>query len=245
MGTKILIALDETINLEFFDLMFTKLGFDVVRAADGNEALEKTVREKPDLVLLDAILPELTGWKVVRLLKTDEEYQDCRQIPVILFSETTDVRDKIEAFEMGVEDFITKPFNFSEVLARMRSVLRHQELVKQLIQSERRVSLVDSLNKSLVYFTEHLRGPVGELVKEVDQVGCSDADEMAHFIELVRNEVSQVQAALKGLEDEIAELKDLETKAPLPELDLKTLDSKFRKHFELLRDDEAIMEEGR
>ena len=132
--TKILIVDDESINLDFFNVMFTKLGFSVAMAEDGEEALEKVKSFKPDLIILDNIMPKLSGWKVTKILKNHQDYEEFRDVPVMMFSAMDDVKDKIEGFELGIEDYITKPFNFSEVLARVRAVLRNRELYKEVLK---------------------------------------------------------------------------------------------------------------
>jgi DNA-binding response OmpR family regulator len=140
---KILIVDDETINLDFFDVMFSKLGFAVEKANDGVEALEKVRRFFPDLILLDNIMPRMTGWELTKILKGDAKY---KEIPIVMFSALDDVKDKVEGFELGVDDYITKPFNFSEVLARIRAVLRSRELYVQIVVRESRLSLAEELN---------------------------------------------------------------------------------------------------
>ena len=118
---RILIVDDEPINLEFFDVMLSKLGFQVEKAVDGEEALEKVQACNPDLIILDNIMPKLSGWEVTRTLKHDAAYRRYRNTPIIMFSAMNEVKDRIEGFEQGVDDYITKPFNFSEVLARIRA----------------------------------------------------------------------------------------------------------------------------
>lgn len=134
MDTKkrILIVDDEQINLEFFDVMLSKLGFGVFLSENGLEALEMVRRIKPDLIILDNIMPKLTGWEVTKILKTDPEYAEYAGIPIIMFSALDDVKDKVEGLELGADDYITKPFNFAEVLARIRAVLRAHDLIKQI-----------------------------------------------------------------------------------------------------------------
>ncbi|MBN2535850.1 MAG: response regulator [Spirochaetales bacterium] len=124
---RILIVDDEPINLEFFDVMLSKLGFIVGKAVDGLDALEKVVEFEPDLIILDNIMPNLTGWEVTKKLKNDEEYKAYSSIPIIMFSAMDDVNDKIEGLDLGVDDYITKPFVFREVLARIKAVLRRRE----------------------------------------------------------------------------------------------------------------------
>ena len=140
---KILIVDDETINLDFFDVMLSKLGFSVEKAIDGVEALEKVKRFFPDLILLDNIMPRMSGWELTKILKKDERY---REIPIIMFSALDDVKDKVAGFELGIDDYITKPFNFSEVLARIRAVLRNRELYTQIVLRESRLSLAEELS---------------------------------------------------------------------------------------------------
>src|SRR5574344_938139 len=151
---KILIVDDEQINVEFFDLMLTKLGFVGEKASNGRDALEKVKEFNPDLVMLDNIMPKMSGWEVTRLLKSDPEFSEWHDVPIVMFSAMDDVKDKIEGFELGVDDYITKPFNFSEVLARIRSVLRNHELIDQLKKRESRIALQEQLNEKLLAYVE-------------------------------------------------------------------------------------------
>jgi DNA-binding response OmpR family regulator len=143
---KILIVDDEQLNLEFFEVMLSKLGFIVEKATDGVEALEKVKRFFPDLILLDNIMPRMSGWEVTKALKGDTKFRD---IPIIMFSALDDVKDKLEGYELGVEDYITKPFNFSEVLARIRVALRNRELFAQIAVRENRLGLAEALSGEL------------------------------------------------------------------------------------------------
>jgi DNA-binding response OmpR family regulator len=143
---KILIVDDEQLNLEFFEVMLSKLGFTVEKANDGVEALEKVKRFFPDLILLDNIMPRMSGWEVTKILKGDTKFHD---IPIIMFSALDDVKDKLEGYDLGVEDYITKPFNFSEVLARIRVALRNRELFAQIAVREDRLSLAEILNRDI------------------------------------------------------------------------------------------------
>jgi DNA-binding response OmpR family regulator len=154
---KILVVDDEDINLDFFELMLSKLGFVVEKAKDGVEALEKVKHFLPDLVLLDNIMPRMSGWELTKLLKGDPKYKD---IPIIMLSALDDVKDKVEGFELGVDDYITKPFNFTEVLARIKAVLRNRELFAQIVVRESRLSLAEELSadikRSLMEFVESI-----------------------------------------------------------------------------------------
>jgi DNA-binding response OmpR family regulator len=143
---KILIVDDEQLNLEFFEVMLSKLGFTVEKANDGLEALEKVKLFLPDLILLDNVMPRMSGWEVTKTLKANPWLRD---IPVVMFSALDDVKDKLEGYELGVEDYITKPFNFSEVLARIQVVLRNRELFAQIAVREERLGLAESLAEDM------------------------------------------------------------------------------------------------
>lgn len=229
---RILIVDDERINLDFFDVMLSKLGFEVEKAADGEEALEKIVECDPDLVILDNIMPKLTGWDVARKLKTEREYRKYRTTPIIMFSAMNEVQDKIEGLELGVDDYITKPFNFSEVLARIRVVLRNRELAKQVTRRERRLAVLESLNSSLVFFTRHVRKPISELVASVSEVDAADPRAVRAFLRGVRSETKEILATLEGLEDKIQELESKGARLKKGDLSVEELEAKYRKHLE-------------
>lgn len=232
---KILIVDDEPINLDFFDVMLSRLGFEVVMAEDGEEALEMIQQDKPDLIILDNIMPKMTGWELTKILKKSKAYERFHDIPIIMFSAMDAVKDKIEGFELGIEDYITKPFNFSEVLARIRAVLRNKELSKQVVNRERRIALIESLNKSLLYFTDHLKQPMDGLLGAAKALEVGDASQVGEFRALVLKEGGQVLATLEGLREEIHELKTEGDKIRLDELSLQDLEEKFQKHFNAVR----------
>ena len=227
---KILIVDDEQINLEFFDVMLSKLGFKIEKAVDGEQALQKVVETDPDLIILDNIMPRLSGWEVTKKLKKDKEYRKYRQTPIIMFSAMDEVRDKIEGLELGVDDYITKPFNFSEVLARIRAVLRNRELARQVARRERRIAVVESLNNSLIFFTQHIKKPISELISAAEAADSSDSSQVAALIDQVRKEGAEILATLRGLEEEIRELQNKGDKLKMGDLSLDELEKKLKKH---------------
>lgn len=227
---RILVVDDEHINVEFFQVMLSRLGYDVTTAGDGDAALERIVEDRPDVVLLDNILPGKTGWEITRLVKQDEAYAEVRDTAIIMFSAMDDVEDKVEGFELGIEDYITKPFNFSEVLARIQAVVRQRELSRQVVRRERRLALTESLNSSLIYFTRHIKTPIATLRDTAAGLDATDTDAVRKLIELVEREASETLATLEGLEDEVAELQTQGDELKAHELSLEDLESKFRKH---------------
>jgi len=227
---RILIVDDEPINLEFFDVMLSKLGFDVEKAESGEEALEKIKENKPDLIVLDNIMPGLTGWEVTKKLKNDLEFGDFKNVPIIMFSAMDSVEDKIEGFELGVDDYITKPFNFSEVLARIRAVLRNKALARQVSRKERRIAVIESLNKSLIFFTQHIRKPISRLLEMAESTDANTGKDVKKLVDLLKREGKNILATLSGLEEEIDELGSQENQLKEDDLALEDLEQKFKKH---------------
>lgn len=236
---RILIVDDERINLDFFDVMLSKLGFQIETAENGEEALDQVRECTPDLIILDNIMPRMNGWEVTRILKTDPDWAEYRDIPIMMFSAMHDVQDKIEGFELGIEDYITKPFNFSEVFARIKAVLRQRDLARQLVQRERRLVLIESLNNSLVYFTNHLRHPLDSLVKESETLDVQQPEKVRVFCEHVIREAQNTMAALDALHEEINELNSQDSKMKANEVTLEVLEKKYQEHVTSLAQTEA------
>lgn len=241
--TKVLIVDDEPVNLDFFDVMLSKLGFEVETAEDGEQALEKLDNFFPDLIILDNVMPKMSGWQVTRLLKTDSQYEQFRNVPIIMFSAMDDVKDKVEGFELGIEDYITKPFNFSEVLARIRAVLRGRKLYDQLSVKEKKLELVDSLYDSFSQFLESLKEPVNEIDRLAQVTSVEDTEKVKEFIGYVSEETKKVRKSIEGLEKEIARIDSDEFKAGHGDEVLKELDEKMREHFSGLEEDEDSFKE--
>jgi len=182
------------------------------------------------LIVLDNIMPGLTGWEVTKILKNDLEFGDFKNVPIIMFSAMDSVEDKIEGFELGVDDYITKPFNFSEVLARIRAVLRNKALARQVSRKERRIAVIESLNKSLIFFTQHIRKPISRLLEVAEGTDANADRDVKKLIDLLKREGKNILATLSGLEEEIDELESQEDQLKEDDLALEDLEQKFRKH---------------
>ena len=205
---KILIADDEPTYLDFFDLMLSKLGFNVEKAKDGQEALDKVKKFMPDLILLDNIMPRMTGFEVTRILKSDSKY---RGIPIVMLSALDDVKDKVEGFELGIADYITKPFNFSEVLARIRAVLRSRELYAQIVLRESRLSLAEELSTDMKM---ELQG----FVKTIDEL--EEAQGVSEKSRKIREHAADLDARIEKTIREWEDLKKNEIGLTLLETDI-------------------------
>jgi two-component system, OmpR family, alkaline phosphatase synthesis response regulator PhoP len=115
----ILIVDDKRNIVELANLYLTEEGFQVITAGDGVTALEKVEQYKPDLVLLDIMLPQMDGWEVCRRLR-----KSGNNVPIIMLTARAEDVDKVVGLELGADDYVTKPFNPRELIARIKAVLR-------------------------------------------------------------------------------------------------------------------------
>ncbi|MEW6032044.1 MAG: response regulator transcription factor [Bacillota bacterium] len=126
----ILIVDDEAGLVKGLSLTFEREGFRVVSAGDGQEALRLIASGPPDVVILDLMLPGLSGLDVCQRLRADTD-PAVRGVPVIMLTARDDDVDKVVGLEVGADDYVTKPFNSRELVARARAVLRRRELDRQ------------------------------------------------------------------------------------------------------------------
>ncbi len=144
MPNKVLIVDDEPFNLDLLEQELAEEGYAIERANDGEEALEKVESFLPDVILLDYMMPKMNGIEVVKRLKQDERYKG---IPVILLTAKASQEDKVKGLNAGADDYITKPFESFELLARVRSMLRIKEMHDALEEWNR--SLADKVRQQV------------------------------------------------------------------------------------------------
>ncbi len=135
--TNILIVDDHPDNLQVLSSLLSQEGYRVRKATSGAFALKAIQAEAPDLILLDVQMPQMDGYEVCSRLKADPASRD---IPVIFLSAMDDVNDKVRAFTVGGADYVTKPFQGLEVLARVRQHITIQLQRKRLAQLEQELS---------------------------------------------------------------------------------------------------------
>jgi DNA-binding response OmpR family regulator len=119
MRKKILVVDDEDDILNFLELVLSEKGYQVATASGGQEALTKAQLERPDLVLLDIMMPQMDGWEVLKLLRVDEE---TAEVPVAMLSARTEARDRVQGLQEGAIDYICKPFSLSELLGKIDAI---------------------------------------------------------------------------------------------------------------------------
>ena len=119
MKKKILVVDDEDDILHFLELVLREKGYDVATASGGHEALTKAQIERPHLILLDIMMPQMDGWEVLKLLRVDEGTAD---IPVAMLSARTEAKDRVQGLQEGAIDYICKPFSLQELLVKIETI---------------------------------------------------------------------------------------------------------------------------
>ncbi len=144
--TRILVVDDVPDNVEILDARLSSRGYAIVTAATGEEALDRVKEEPPHLILLDVMMPGLDGHQVARRIKDDETLPF---IPIILVTALNEAEDVVQGLESGADDYISKPYNFRELEARVRAMLRIKFLQDELDQKNRELELANKRLKKL------------------------------------------------------------------------------------------------
>ncbi len=141
MAEKILVADDEQEIRNLLDHFLKGQGYEVILASDGNEALKLASEKNPQVIILDIKMPGLDGLEVCKRLKEKEQ---TKLIPVIVITGFED--NKMEALNIGADDFVNKPFDMAEISSRVKSALRIRHLTNEL---ERAVAYIEELQKDI------------------------------------------------------------------------------------------------
>ena len=160
-GARILVVDDTPLNVKLLADLLRVKGFVVTTAASGPEALDRIAAERPDLVLLDVMMPEMSGYEVCARVRANP---DTARLPVVMVTSLDAVHERVKGIEVGADDFLSKPVNQPELLARVRSLLRIKELDDALTglnrELERRVteqvSQLDRLGRLKRFFSPAL-----------------------------------------------------------------------------------------
>lgn len=175
-GDRVLIVDDEPTVVRLCTRILTDAGYQVMTASEGEEALTKIFDQLPDLVLLDVAMPGLSGFEVCRRLKADTRTQ---LVPVIFLTALAETQYKITGLEAGASDFLTKPFDHVELLARTRNLLRIKHLTDQLEYTEGVIfALATAVEAKDPYTEGHLRRVVDLSERLARAIGLNNSQVM-------------------------------------------------------------------
>jgi two-component system KDP operon response regulator KdpE len=175
MSPKVLVVDDDRTLLRFLEEYIRALKYDVISASGGAEAIRLAYSHQPDLVVMDVMMPGMDGWETTTRLR------EMSDVPIILLTAKSSEEDKLRGFELGIDDYITKPFSFAELTARIQAVLN-------------RVRQKPAERRNLI--------PLGKLVLDLDRCEVRDGEEV---ILLTPNEFRLLDVLTKNLGKPVSE----------------------------------------
>lgn len=175
---KILVVDDEPQNLELLSAYLEKAGYNnIATASNGIEALRLVDGNPPDLILLDVMMPKMNGFEVCKKLKDDSK---TRLIPIVIITALRDVEDKIRALDLGADEFLSKPFNRAELMARVRALLKMKHLNDNLEAAEDVIFTLARTIEARDRYTEGHCERVSDLsITLAKEIGLSENDQKA------------------------------------------------------------------
>jgi two-component system sensor histidine kinase/response regulator len=188
----ILMIEDNAVNLKILVRLLVDYGYQLLIADDGELGLQMARERQPHLILLDIVLPKIDGFSLCTMLKNDPL---TAHIPIIFMTGVTDLTNKVRGFELGAVDYITKPFQTSEALARIQTHLHIRQLERGLRQEiEMRGRLIDDLDAFAQTVAHDLKGPVSQISGLVDllldQETLSEGDQRPYLDAIRRSNVN-------------------------------------------------------
>lgn len=153
-SSRILIVEDDPNLLETIKYNLRRESYDVLTEVDGVRALEIARKEKPDLIVLDVMLPKMSGFEVCRILRKD------MTVPILMLTAKSEETDKIVGLEIGADDYMTKPFSMRELLARVRAMLRRSAMTSAQPSSEPALLRIGNLEINIASHQASLAGSV-------------------------------------------------------------------------------------
>jgi len=202
---KILVIDDLPENVFMLQDRLEHEGFDVITAYDGKSGMEKAFQEHPDLILLDVMMPDITGIEVCKTLVTDQKTAD---IPIILVTAKSGAEDTREGLEAGAFDYIKKPFNRIELLARVNSALKLSEANKLLLDIEKRntfIATVVTANHKIKQPLTLLSLSSAAIKRELskDEISREALLNRLKYIETAVKEITDVLDQLNSIKDPV------------------------------------------
>lgn len=198
---KILVVDDDPINADLLRTKLSVLGYDVTVAHSARDALSADSRTRPHLILLDVVLPDMSGFDACR--KFNEIHKD-RYVPVILVTSMDDVNSKIKGLESGAYDYVTKPFDAQELLARVRSAMRNKKLYDELNATRAKLTEAEklaALGEMAITLHHEINNPLQAIVLSAENMlhDLKEAEISPDDIDIVLKSCGRIQEVLKRI----------------------------------------------
>lgn len=193
-SSRILIVDDEIDTVELLKKRLRFEGYDTLEAYDGVQCLEQANTGNPDLIILDLMIPRMDGYEVCRKLKADKK---TASIPILMLTARKEVENKVKGLEIGAQDYLTKPFDYKELSARIKSLLSMREAGEKLVQDAKS----EALDHMMDELAHELRNPltsIGGFARRVHE-NLPEGDPNKKYLEIIIKEVTQLEKMVKAL----------------------------------------------
>jgi len=205
---KILVVDDEPRNLRLLEALLLPCGYEIVLVENGRAALERVADNPPDIILLDLVMPEMSGFEVLQKLRAEKATMN---IPIVILTSLHDSERRIEALEAGCDEIISKPFDRTELLARVKSLLRIKRYLDEIEDNNRKLKAAERIKDEFTSTVSHeLRTPLAAIKSSIDILdteapGALTGDQKV-FIKRVKSNIDR----LARLIDDVLDLSKLE-----------------------------------
>ncbi|MFC1523737.1 response regulator [Thermodesulfobacteriota bacterium] len=192
--SRILIVDDTADTVELLKKRFRCEGYETIEAYDGEEALAKVKTERPDLIVLDVMMPKMDGSEVCESLRADEEW---KYIPIIMLTAKSEIPDKIKGLDIGADDYITKPFNYKELAARVRSLLAKSQASQKMADDEKS----EALDQIVDEIAHEIRNPmvaIGGFARRISKSLPAD-DPNCKYLDIILQNVVVLEKMVREL----------------------------------------------
>ena len=193
---KILIVDDAIDTVELLKKRFQAEGYDTEEAYNGEEALNKVPEYNPDLIVLDVMMPKIDGYEVCQRLKSDEK---TKYIPIIMLTAKGEIEHKVKGLEIGADDYLPKPFDYKELSARIKSLLKIKEVHEKKVEEEK----TGALEQMMDQVAHEIRNPltsIGGFARKVYN-RLPDGDPNKKYMEIILEDVALLENMIKQLID--------------------------------------------
>jgi DNA-binding response OmpR family regulator len=235
----ILIVDDEPLALDIAETTLQRQGFRTLTARGGQAGLDQVYSHHPDMVLLDITMPDIDGFSVFQTLRENPEYVN---LPVIFVTARDDMGDKVRGLELGAVDYITKPYNPSELVARVRSTLRMQRLEREAADREREAARRKIVETLLVTLAHYINNALAAIDGRVAVTDPDTPDSVAKLLEVVRRRTRVIAATLQCIEEIQEDIETHTTQYASSDVEILNLEERIQQRVKLL--EERDQEQG-
>jgi DNA-binding response OmpR family regulator len=200
----ILVVDDEPLALDIAEMSLARHGFSPIVARGGEEGWQRILNDKPDLVLLDITMPDIDGFEVFERIRSSDEIQT---MPVIFVTARDDLEHKVRGLELGAIDYITKPYNPNELVARVRTTLRLQRLEREAGEKDREAAKRQIVETLLITLAHYINNAVAAIQGYTAITSSDDPEAVDRMKSVVDRQSHVVSETIKAIEEMLQELK--------------------------------------